>query len=88
MMLESNIYLAMALLYIMGKPTIISTHTQRFNVFEATDPCIIQNATSQNSDVPPRNVYMISDISSLPKVKFQLFSSRTSITINHDMITF
>ena len=74
-MLESNIYLAMALLYIMGKPTIISTHTQRFNVFEANDPCIIQNATSQNSDVPPRNVYMISDISSLPKVKFQLFSA-------------
>ena len=65
-MLESNIYLAMALLYIMGKPTIISTHTQRLNVFEVNDPCIIQNATSQNSDVPPRNINMISDISSLP----------------------
>ena len=65
----------------MGKPTIISTHTQRLNVFEANDPCIIQNATSQNSDVPPRNIHMISDTSSTPNV-------RSLHKINYDIIIF
>ena len=83
-----NIYLAITLLYIMGKPTIISTHTQRLNVFEVNDPCIIQNKTSQNSDVPPRNVYMISDISCLPKVRFQLFSSRTKSILASEIYFF